>query len=164
MSDKKLLQIVLVLLLVLLLMACGVATLLTILDTALSLASQAAAVTGAVPPAYVAYVTAALGCVSFAGIELASMDTNGEKTGKIVAQCAALTAPGLPPGTPQNLVTLASKLGAQIAALIDALPKMSEASRAKGLTFTPEQIEHLKQVAADANAARSTFSRIPHAQ
>lgn len=156
MSDYRRKFLSLFLVAVIGLAACSVASILSVLQVALSLASDAASVSGSIPPEYIAYVDTALGCVDFAAMELASTDSDAVKTGKIVAQCANLTTPNLPPGTPQTLMTLASKLGAQIARLLAILPKTPVASSRK-MAVSLEQGTELKAMSEKAKATRTAF-------
>ncbi len=103
--------------------ACNAATIVSYINSALQIALEflPLAVPG-LPPQVPAYFTAGLQCIDFASTEVASTDTNAVKSAKITAQCASLVQANLPPGTPQNIVSLASKLATRIADLLAHLP------------------------------------------
>lgn len=104
--------------------ACAAATVISYIDSALQIALEflPLAVPG-LPPAVPAYFSSGLACVDFAATEVATMDSNAEKYAKVTAQCAALVSANMPPGTPANIVALASKLATKIADIISHLPQ-----------------------------------------
>jgi hypothetical protein len=129
----------------LLLTACTVASIVTVIGQALTVAEQAAAVTGVLPPEYVAYVEAASECIAFAAEEEASSDSPEEKAIEIAGQCGLYTQVTLPSGAPANVLAMAVRLTAAIQAIISDLPK------AKPVSLTDVQL--LQSFAPRAHAA-----------
>jgi hypothetical protein len=128
MRTKRLLSVPLALILIL--TACNVASIVQLINQAVVIAEQAAAVTGLIPPEYIAYVTAASDCIAFASTEEASSDSAALKADKITAQCSMYASVALPPGTASNLVALVSKLAVSIQGILNALPPTTSAAAA----------------------------------
>ncbi len=126
MRTKRLLSVPLALILIL--TACNVASIVQLINQAVVIAEQAAAVTGLIPPEYIAYVTAASDCIAFASTEEASSDSAALKADKITAQCSMYASVALPPGTAANLVALVSKLAVSIQGILNALPPSTSAA------------------------------------
>lgn len=110
-----------VLLLALALVGCNLAQVVQLINVASLLAEQAAAVTGVIPPAYVAYVSAASSCVAFIAVEQRSTDTAAVRYDKDVAQCSKFVSVTLPPGTAKDLVDKAARLAESIQNILASL-------------------------------------------
>lgn len=149
----------------LLLAACNAATIITYINSALQVALEFVplAVPG-LPPAVTNYFSASLNCVDFAATEVASMDSNADKSLKITAQCAALVQAQMPPGTPQNIVALASRLATRIADIIAHLPQPVVAAGKAGapkpvyMKLSDSDLAKLHDIAAQAAAAQAQIA------
>lgn len=164
MRYNKLLSVPLALILIL--AACNLASIVQLIGQAVAIAEQAAAVTGIIPPEYIAYVTAASDCIAFASTEEASSDSAALKADKITAQCSAYATVALPPGTAANLVSLVSKLAVSIQGILGALPARSNAlaPRATAPTaakpekpLSPSDIAALHTLSNRASAVSATM-------
>jgi len=150
----------------LLLSACSAATIISYINSALQIALEflPLAVPG-LPPAVPAYFSAGLSCVDFAATEVATMDSNAEKYAKVTAQCAMLVQANMPPGTPQNIVNLASKLATKIADIIAHLPQPTVASGKVGagkpqyMKLSQDDVAKLHDIAAKAKAAHAELQQ-----
>jgi hypothetical protein len=145
----------LVLLAALVLTACSVAEIVSVINQAVLIAEQAAAIAGVLPPEYVAYVSAASECIAFAAEEEASSDSAGVKASKIGAQCATLVSAVLPPGTAADLVALAAKLAAAIQQILAQLPGAGALGPqvATSKPLSTSDIQALQKLAVRAHAA-----------
>lgn len=155
----------------LLLAACSAATIISYINQGLQIALEFVPL--AVPglnPAITAYFSSGLGCVDFAATEVATMDTNAEKSAKITAQCAALVQANLPAGTPQNIANLASKLATKIADILAHLPASPPPTiLANGkvgvrkpvyMKLSAGDVEKLHGIASKARAARQQLAAV----
>lgn len=154
--------------LVLFLAACTLAQITQVINAAVLIAEQAAAITGVnIPQAYLNYVSAASSCIAFAATEQASADSAAVKGTKITEQCAQHTSAALPPGTAQNLVTMAGKLAAAIQDILSHLPPpqaglaASRSSPATAKSVSDADVRALKSLATRAERASSLASRKP---
>ena len=111
--------------LLLLLVACSGAQIIAVIEEAVTIAEAAAAVTGAVPPQFVPYVTAALDGLDCAATEAGSTDVSDIKATKIASCLANAVAPTLPAGTPANIVDMVAKLAAAVQEVLATLPSTS---------------------------------------
>jgi hypothetical protein len=154
MRFHKLLSVPLALILVL--ASCNVAQIVQLINAAVLIAEQAAAVTGIIPPQYIAYVTAASECIAFASTETASSDSAALKADKITAECAKYATVALPPGTAANLVTLVSKLAVSIQGILGALPSTTGLKATRPVPEKPlsaSDLQILKDSAVRAKGA-----------
>lgn len=109
---KASISIILVALMLMSLVGCtnNVTTTLQLVVVAAEAAVDTLGSTGTIPPAVAkqidAYLLATSDGVSFATDELTSTDDPGIKAAKIAQKFAAITAPNLPAGTPQNIVAV----------------------------------------------------------
>lgn len=115
----------------LLLVACSLAQITQLINVAVQILDQAAAVTGVIPPSVAAYFTAASQCIAFAATEQASSDSKLVKDDKIFAECSKDASVVLPPGTAQNVATIASNLAKSIQ---DILANVAISKTARGAT------------------------------
>jgi len=140
--------------LALILTACTLAQITQVINAAVLIAEQAAAVSGAnIPPQYFAYVSAASNCIAFAATEQASTDPAVIKAAKITQACAQYTSVALPPGTAQNLVTWVRKLASSIQNILDELPPVG----AQAKSSTPAKPDVMS--ASDVKALRALAGR-----
>lgn len=106
------------------LVACSAASIISYINSGLQIALEflPLAVPG-LPPAVTSYFQSGLVCVQMAADEMATTDPNIVKSTKIGAACAGLVQANMPPGTPQRIVDLASKLATRISDILAHLPK-----------------------------------------
>lgn len=152
-------KITLATLLILGLTACGIASILSVIDAALPIAIQLASATGVLPAGAAIPIGAALDCISFASTELAGTDSNAQKSATITAACLASASLALPAGTPQNYVNLANKLATYISELLSKLPPQAVAGSAPRaappiVVLTDAQRAHLLDVSDKALHAK----------
>jgi len=146
-----------------LLVACQAASIISIIEKALVIALEAATITGNVPPQYQGYVAAALAGIECASTEAATNDSAQVKSVKITACLVNVTAPVLPPGTAQNVVSLVGKLAKAIQDILtgtgSGLPQMNAKSATTTIPtpapVTPQQRDKLLSMAKQAHDARA---------
>lgn len=144
--------------------ACSASTIISYINQGLQIALEflPLAVPG-LPPAVTTYFTSGLACVQVAADEVATMDSNAVKSAKITAQCAALVQANLPPGTPQNIVNLASKLATKIADILSHLPATSPTALAAGkpvyMHLSKGDVAKLHSIAKQASEAKAKLAK-----
>jgi hypothetical protein len=126
--------------------SCSVSSIVSLIGAALTIAEEAAAITGVLPPEYVAYVSAAGDCIAFAAEEESSADSAAVKAAKIGAQCAHLASVTLPPGTAANVSRIAYELAFAIHNILAELPKVKK-------PLTAADVEMLRAIPERARAA-----------
>jgi len=159
------LRIAPVLAIALLISACTLAQIVQVINAAVLIAEQAAAITGTgIPPAYLAYVSAASNCIAFAATEQAGTDPAAVKGTKITEACSRFTSAALPPGTAQKYVDMAGKLAKAIQDILLKLPVSSQSATnapAKPDVMSANDVAALHKLADRAQAALAKVERRP---
>lgn len=151
-----------ILALAVMLAGCALATIVQLVNAGVQIAEQAAAITGAIPPQYVAYVQAGSNCLAFVAIEQATADSPVVKYDKDAAQCAMLVSPVLPPGTPQNVVDMAGKLAAAIQNILANLKPAPVSTTARAAQEKPLSASDLKALSVLADRAKAAGVAVQH--
>lgn len=144
--------------------ACSATSVISYINQGLQIALEflPLAVPG-LPPAVTSYFSSGLACVQIAADEVATMDSNAVKSAKITAQCASLVQANLPPGTPQNIVTLASKLATKIADILSHLPTTPPTALAAGkpvyMHLSKGAVDKLHSIAKQASEAKAKLAK-----
>lgn len=146
------------------LVSCGSNQVLTTLQ--LVVASSEAAVAaleagGTIDPNTAAkienYLTSVSTAASFAATELASSDSTAVKAAKIVQEFATVTAPDLPAGTPQVILTT---VNAVVQAVLNFLATVQPAPTAAAIKISEQDKAALKTLQVRADAVGSRVRRL----
>lgn len=114
---------------------CNLAQIVQVINAAVLIAEQAAAITGKIPPEYIAYVSAASQCLATAATEQASSHSPSDKALNTTRACAQYASIALPPGTAQNALDKAQQLAQAIQNILNTL----SAAGPQGVAIAPGQ-------------------------
>lgn len=146
-------------------MGCGsnqVVTSLQLVIAAAEAAMTTLEATGQIDPATATkitnYLTAVSTATSYAATELQSSDTPAQKATKIVQEFASVTAPVLPPGTAQTIISVVQAVTQAVANFLASIQPASAVSGSPALTLSSADRSKLQSIHARSEALKTRIA------